>query len=232
MKRFSALLLLLLTLNLYGLGQANRAADLETVLQAMDKAAAGFRTLQTDFTWDQFTRVVSSHDYQSGVMDFRRSNKDVEMAAVIKQPILKYVLFKGGVVQVYEPRINQVTEYDVGKNRADFQTYLVLGFGGGGHELMKSFNLRYVGTEQAGGVNASKRELAPKSEKARATFSLITLWIDPSRGLAVQQKFAEASGDYRLAQYTNIQLNQKLPKDAFSLHTEGKNPRIVKPRGP
>jgi outer membrane lipoprotein-sorting protein len=162
-------------------------------------------------------------------MYFRRVKKDVEMAAVIKQPVRKYVLFNGDLVQVYEPNINQVTEYDIGKSRADFQTYLVLGFGGGGHELARSFNLRYAGNERVAGVNAYKLELVPKSDKVRATFSLITLWIDPNRGLAVQQRFEEPSGDYRLARYSEIQLNQKLPKDAFSLHIEGK-PSVVRPR--
>ncbi len=96
MKKISTLVVFLLALDLCALAQANRAADLETVLRLMDKSAAGFSTLQADFTWDQFVRVVSSHEYQTGVMYFRRVKKDVEMAAVIKQPVLKYVLFKGG----------------------------------------------------------------------------------------------------------------------------------------
>jgi outer membrane lipoprotein-sorting protein len=230
MKRVSVLLLPVLALSLCGWGQANRAGDLETVLQLMDKTAAGFHTLQADFTWDQFVRVVSSHDYQSGVMYFRRTKKDMEMSAVIKRPAIKYVLFKGGLVRVYEPKIEQVSIYDVGKNRADFQTYLVLGFGGGGSELKSAFDVRYAGTEQAQGVNAYKLELTPKSEKVRGTFSLITLWIDPNRGIAVQQKFEEPSGDYRVAQYSNIGLNQKLPEDVFTLKTTGKT-KTVRPQG-
>lgn len=231
MRRVSALLLSILALGLCGFAQGDQATNLEKVLQLMDKTAANFHTLQAEFNWDQFMRVVSSHDYQSGVMYFRRTKKDVEMAAVIKQPALKYVLYKGGIAKVYEPKINQVSEYDVGKNQADFQIYLVLGFGGGGHDLKNAFDVRYAGTEQVQGVNAYKLELVPKSAKVRNTFSLITLWIDPKQGVAVQQKFAEPSGDYRLAEYSNIQLNQKLPNDAFSLHTEGRNPRTVKPQG-
>ena len=231
MRRVSALLLIVLALGLWGFAQGDQAAKLEKVLQLMDKTAASFHTLQTEFKWDQFMRVVSSHDEQSGVMYFRRTKKDVEMAAVIKQPALKYVLYKGGTAKVYEPKINQVTEYDVGKNQADFQTYLVLGFGGGGEDLKKSFDVRYAGTEQVQGINAYKLELVPRSPKVRNTFSLITLWIDPARGIALRQKFQEPSGDYRQAEYSNIQMNQKLPNDAFSLHTDGKNPRTVKPQG-
>jgi outer membrane lipoprotein-sorting protein len=60
-------------------------------------------------------------------------------------------------------------------------------------------------------------------------FQLITLWIDPARGISVQQKF-DQSGDYRLAKYTNIKLNQKLPENVFKLKTTGKT-TIVTPNG-
>ena len=40
-------------------------------------------------------------------------------------------------------------------------------------------------------------------------FQTITLWIDPARGVAVQQQVREPSGDYRLTKYSNIQINQK-----------------------
>jgi hypothetical protein len=38
----------------------------------------------------------------------------------------------------------------------------------------------------------------------------------------VQQQFFEPSGDYRMAKYSDIQINQKLPDNAFKLKTTGK----------
>jgi outer membrane lipoprotein-sorting protein len=61
-------------------------------------------------------------------------------------------------------------------------------------------------------------------------FALIILWIDPARGISVQQQFIEPSGDYRLAQYTNIKVNDKLPDSAFKLKTSGKT-KWVRPQG-
>ena len=52
-------------------------------------------------------------------------------------------------------------------------------------------------------------ELVPKSEKVRNTFDHIWLWIDPSRGVSVQQQLFEPSGDYRLAKYSDIQLQSE-----------------------
>jgi len=198
------------------------AQNLEAVLGSMDKAAAGFQTAQTDFVWDQYQKVVNEHDLQKGTMYFRRQGADVQMAADITVPDKKYVLFSGGKVSVYLPKAGQVTEYDAGKNKADFETFLVLGFGGRGHDLPKSFDVNYAGMEQVQGIDAAKLELKPKSQKVANMFQTITLWIDVARGVSVQQLFNEPSGDSRLAKYNNIKINEKLPNDVFKLKTSGK----------
>jgi outer membrane lipoprotein-sorting protein len=206
------------------------AQNLESALDAMDKAAASFRTAQCDFVWDQYEKVVDEHDYQKGTMYFRRQGDDVQMAADITSPAKKYVLFTGDLVSVYQPSIEQVTQYRPGKNKAEFESFLVLGFGGRGHDLEKSFDVNYAGMEQAQGINAAKLELTPKSQRVRNMFQTITLWIDPARGISVQQKFQEPSGDYRLAKYSNIQLNEKIPGDVFKLKTTG-HTKVIKPSG-
>jgi outer membrane lipoprotein-sorting protein len=132
------------------------------------------------------------------------------------------VLFRDGKARVYEPSIDRETVYNAGKNKADFESFLVLGFGGGGHDLEKSFDVRYLGKEEAMGVNADELELTPKSQRVRNTFSQILLWIDPARGVSVQQKLLEPSGDYRLAKYSNIQINTRIPDGVFKLKTTGK----------
>src|SRR6202012_5541854 len=115
---------------------------------SMDRAAADFRSAQTDFVWDQYQKVVDEHDIQKGTMYFRRQGGEVQMAADFSSPAKKYVLFSGGMVSVYVPSAEQVTEYNAGKNKADFETFLVLGFGGSGHDLQNSFAVKYAGMEQ------------------------------------------------------------------------------------
>ena len=80
------------------------------------------------------------------------------------------------------------------------------------------------------GVRAAKLELAPRSDKVKNMFSLITLWVDPARGISLQQRFDEPSGDYRVAQYSNIRLNQKISDDVFKLKTTGST-KVVTPQG-
>jgi outer membrane lipoprotein-sorting protein len=207
-----------------------QAQNLESVLNSMDQAAANFHSAQCDFVWDQYQKVVDDHDFQKGMMYFRRQGDDVEMAADITSPDKKYVLFSKGVVSYYQPSIDQVTEYNAGKNKADFESFLALGFGGRGHDLSKSYDVSYGGTEQVEGINTAKLVLTPKSQRVRSLFQTITLWIDPARGVSVQQRFDEPSGDYRVTKYSNIQINHKMSGDVFKLKTTG-HTKVVKPNG-
>ncbi len=207
-----------------------QAQDLETVLNSMDKAASGFHTAQADFVADQYQKVVDDHDFQKGTIYFRKQGDSVEMAADFTSPDKKYVLFSNGLVSYYQPAIDQVTEYSAGKNKADFESFLVLGFGGRGHDLQKSYDVHFGGMEQVQGVNSAKLELTPKSPKVKNMFNLITLWIDPALGVSVQQRFDEPSGDYRLTKYSNVQINKRISNDVFKLKTSGKT-KVVKPNG-
>ena len=209
---------------------AMHAQDLDAVLNSMDQAAANFHNAQADFVADQYQKVVDDHDIQKGTIYFRRQGDSVEMAADFSAPEKKYVLFSNGLVSYYQPNIDQVTQYSAGKNKADFESFLVLGFGGRGHDLAKSYDVHFGGMEQVQGVNAGKLELTPKSQKVLSMFNKITLWIDPARGVSVQQRFDEPSGDYRVTTYSNIQINKKISNDVFKLKTTGKT-KVVKPNG-
>src|SRR5947208_1628131 len=203
---------------------------LERVLTQMDSTAAKFHTTEASFVWNQYSKVVDETDTQKGKVYFRRASNDIEMAADITDPEKKYVLFNDSKVQVYQPKIDQVTVYNTGKNREAFESFLVLGFGGRGHDMLKSFDVKYVGTETVEGVEAAKLDLTPKSQKVANTFAHILLWIDPARGVSVQQQLFEPSGDYRLAKYSDIQINQKIPDTVFKLKTTEKT-KIVSPQG-
>jgi outer membrane lipoprotein-sorting protein len=215
-------------------GCATRAVaqpdPLQKVLNEMDVAAASFRTTQANFEWEQYWKVVNDKETQKGTVYYRRSGKEIQMMADITDPP-KSVLFSEGKVQVYEPKLKRVTSYEAGKNREAVESFLVLGFGGSGHDMLKSFDVKYLSDETVGGVSAAKLELIPKSERMRNIFAKIWLWIDPARGISVQQQFFEPSGDYRLAKYSDIQINQKISDAAFKLKTASDTKHIEAPKG-
>jgi len=217
MKRILTVLILALAVSSSALAQ-NKQAELEKVLSFMDKVSAGFKSVQTDFEWDQYEKVVDEHDIQRGVMYFKRGADGVDVAAEITSPENKKLVFKNNELQVYFPKTKQLTRKEIGKNRETVESFLALGFGGRGHDLPKSFDVQYIGEEPIAGKSCYKLELTPRSEQARHMFPLITLWINQQTGMSDQQKLEQGAGDYRIARYTNITVNPRsLPAGAFDV---------------
>ena len=80
-----------------------------------------------------------------------------------------------------------------------------------------------MGTEKIDGTDTVKLELVPKVASIRNNIDHIILWIDPGRGISVQQQFFfGASGDYRLARYSGIKVNERISDTVFKLKTTGK----------
>jgi outer membrane lipoprotein-sorting protein len=204
--------------------------SLECVLKKMDEAAANFRSAQADFVWDQYQPPHPPHDPPPGTVYYRRAGKEIEMMAEIKEPDAKFVLYKDGKIQVYQPKIEQVIVYPTAGNQSEIESYLVLGFGGSGEDLKKSYDLSYLGEETVGGIATAKLQLIPKSEKFRNNVSKILLWIDFSRGISLQQQFFLLQGDNRLAQYSSVQMKAKIGNEVFQLKTTKKT-QFVSPRG-
>jgi outer membrane lipoprotein-sorting protein len=245
MKRFALAVTAVLACCFAGSAGAQQTpadpAALDAVLKKMDAVAANFRSAQAVFEWDIYQKVIDEvDDVEAGTIYYRRASKDVEMMAEIKKagssraelkPEPKYVLYSGGKVRVYQPKIDQVQEFDLGKNHSDYESYVVLGFGGSGQDLQKTFDVSYVGPQTIDGVATAELQLIPKSEKVRNTYNKILMWIDLDRGISVQQQFFSPDGNYKLAKYSDIQMNgKKIPDDVFKLKTSGKT-QIITPHG-
>jgi outer membrane lipoprotein-sorting protein len=209
--------------------QLSDSGTLERVLTQMDSAAKTFHTAQADLTADQYTKVVDEKETQKGKVYYERRGAEVDMAADITDPDKEYAVYANGKAQIYYPKIDQVNEYQPGKSRAQIEAFLLLGFGGGGHALLSTYDVKYLASETVNGINAAKLELTPKSQQLQNNISKILLWIDPAKGIAMQMQMFFPGGDYRLTKYSDIQINQKLPDNAFKLKTTGKT-RFVPPQ--
>jgi outer membrane lipoprotein-sorting protein len=207
-----------------------QSASLESVLKKMDATAANFQTAEADFVFDQYQSVVDEHDIQKGTVYYRRSGQQIEMMAEFSDPDRKFVLYKDGKLQIYQPKIERVMEYTTGANHQEIEGFLVLGFGGSGEALKKAFDVTYQGEESIDNISTAKLQLIPKSEKIRGNFPQIILWIDLNRGISVQQKLVQTQGDYRIAKYSNIKVPAKINNDVFRLKTNGKT-KFASPQG-
>jgi outer membrane lipoprotein-sorting protein len=220
--------------------EAPAPSCLDATIKKMDAAAASFTSAQAEIEQDRYEKVIDEiDDVQKGAIYYRRNGANVEMkldiatagdSATTLKPEPKHVLFANGKIRLYLPNVDQETDYDLGKNNSDFESYLVLGFGGSGQDLLKAFDVSCVGEEKLDGVATAKLKLVPKSQRVRNNFTSITMWIDLDRGISVQQQFFDPQGDYRLAKYSAIRLNQKIHNDVFQLKTTSKT-QVISPHG-
>lgn len=218
---------LLLLLPLMSMSAIAAEGDLDAVLAKMDQTAAKFRTAQANFTWTMFNSVVNDVvEKETGRIYFERSGNEIRMAADILTPDRKQVVFSEGKIEVYQPNLDTMDVYDAGAHREEFETFLVLGFGSSGTDMSKSFDVKYSGGENVDGIKTARLDLTPKAENIRHHFLQIMLWIDLQRGVSIQQKLIEANESYRLATYSDIQLDQKITDKVFKIKTSGKTKTV------
>src|ERR1035438_2089338 len=128
MKRISLILTIALAFSLLLLAATPQpkpadSGNLEAVLKKMDAVSTSFRTTQVEFEWDTYEKVIDEVDeVQTGTIYYPNSGKEIEMMAEVKKagsdltklkPEPKYVLFSKGKVRMYQPKPDQVTEFDI-----------------------------------------------------------------------------------------------------------------------
>jgi outer membrane lipoprotein-sorting protein len=132
------------------------------------------------------------------------------------KPEGRTILRTGDSLFLYNPKLNRVEEYDLGKNRAMVDQYIRLGFGTKSEDLKKSYLVTVTGEEQLDNRKAIVVELTPKADQIRSQITRIQMWIDEASWLPIQQKIYETgSGDYILFHYTGMMKNLKINDSKF-----------------
>ena len=223
------LVILCCAAGLFHTGAAQAAANwtIEGVLGMMDKSAQDFHTLSADIEHIKYTAVVKDTSIETGHIYVRRDEK---MRIEIAKPDPRTILRTGDSLFVFNPKINRVEEFDLGKNRSMVDQYVLLGFGTKSDNIRKSYLVSVVGEEELDHKRTVMLELTPKSDQVRNQITKIQMWMDEASWLPIQQKFFEAgSGDYVLSHYTNVMKNLKI-NDAKFKQDWPKSVSRVKPR--
>ena len=209
--------------------QADTKWSVQSILAMLDSGARDFRTLTANIQHIKYTEVVKDTSTESGQMWLQK--KDEKMRIEFAKPDQRTILRTGDTLAIYNPKINRVEEYDLGKNRALMDQYVRLGFGTRSEDLRKSFLVAFSGEQDLDGRKTLLLELTPKSEQVREQISKIQMWIDEAAWLPLQQKFFEAgSGDYFIFHYSDIKKNLRIDQSRFKPDWP-KNASKIKPRG-
>lgn len=207
--------------------QTARKWSADGVLDMMDKSAKDFRSLTADIENQKYTAVVKDTSTETGQIFVRHDQK---MRIEFMKPEPRTILRTGDSLFLYNPKLNRVEEYDLGKNRAMVDQYIRLGFGTKSEDLKKSYLVTVTGEEDLDHKKAIVMDLTPRADQVRSQITRIQMWIDESSWLPMQQKFYETgSGDYILFHYTNMMKNLKINESKFKQDWP-KNASHEKPR--
>jgi len=195
--------------------QNHPAWTLESVLRQLDVVSKDFHSLTADVERTKVTVVVNDKSVETGQVLIRGDKMRIDLTS----PDPRTILRNGDNLFVYNPRLKRVEEYDLGKNRALVDQFLLLGFGTPGKELAKAYVTTLLSEQSLDGKKVVELELTPKSEKVRQQISKIQLWIDESSWLSVQQQFFETgSQDYFIIRYSNLVRNARVSESHFKPH--------------
>jgi outer membrane lipoprotein-sorting protein len=201
------------------------AEDVNSVLSKLDAASANFHTTSADVEFNTAqTDPVPDTDVQKGNVYYQRNRSNFQMGVHIAtdqgQPAPKVIVCcAGGSIKLYEKGQDQVTTLS---KLSQYESWFMLGFGASGKELAQKWDIAYDGAETIDGVQTAKLEMVPKDPTVKKNLPKVILWMDTSRAISLKQYFDEGQGQSRTAHYTNVKVNQPLPKDAFTFKTDKK----------
>jgi len=198
---------LALVLALVGVMPAAGAETLEAVLARMDQTAPSFKGLSAQLRKVSHTAVINEDTTDTGNILLRRVHNDMRMLVEFTEPDPKSVAVHGDRVEIYYPKMLTVEEYDMGKNRALVDQFLLVGFGTSGSQLSAAYQIKLLEPESIGGANTIRLELIPKSKEVLKQLKKLELWLQEPGMYPVQQKINLSAGDYMLFTYTGVKLN-------------------------
>jgi len=211
LRRLAAILLLVAPLTLPA---QVKPGELDQALRNLDASSARFKSAEADFQKDFYERVVKETTTQHGSIYFKKNGTKLEMGARINPPGAKFFSYKDGKLALFDPSTKDLKVFTAEKNKAQYESFLTLGFGGSGTDLAKTWTVTDLGTEQmsdgSANVLVTKFDLVSKDPDVRNMFSHIYIWMDLNRAIALKQQFFTPSGDYQTATYTNIRYNQNV----------------------
>lgn len=210
-------------------GMTMAAETVEAILARMDRTAPAFKGMTAHVRRVQHTAVINEDTADSGTMSLKRSHSDIHMLVDLTEPDPKAIYLHGDRLEIYYPKMQTIEEYDVGKNRALVDQFLLIGFGTSGADLSAAYQIKLVGSETIGDVKATHLEMIPKSKEVLKYLTKLELWIPETAMYPVQQKLNQPAGDYMLITYTSVKLNPSL-SDADVKLKAPKNVKRVAPQ--
>jgi outer membrane lipoprotein-sorting protein len=190
------------------------AYTLDQVLAKMDAVAKEFHNVQADIERTHVTVFVNDKDVSSGKFYYVKQGTQPRVKLELTQPAPQQLLIDKGKLQIYQPKLKQVQEAPLGEHQDKVEMFMALGFGQTSQDLKKNFAVSLGAEQMIDGKKTIVLDLKPNNS---SLFTSVQLWLDQQKWVSVQIKTIEGSGDYMIAKFSNVRVNEKIPESIFTL---------------
>jgi outer membrane lipoprotein-sorting protein len=206
-----------------------RPDSLEDVLARMDSAARAFKSYSANVKMVDYTKIIDETVPSAGSMRFQRSKNGLSGIVDFSAGKDPYIVHLDGPKgQKYLPKANEIQEFNLRKLAPTMDQILLLGFSVTREDMLRDYDVKLGGPDKVGSTETTRIVLTPKSAETLKVVRTIELWIPDGKGYPIQEKEMEPNKDYRLATYSDLQLNPTLPASAFELPASASRAKRIK----
>src|SRR5215831_17573488 len=185
--------------------QLNAETNLNQVFAKMDEAAKGFKSVECNLERTKVTVLVDDKLVASGRLYYTRAGKEPRLKVELGKPPAQQIVL-----------IDKVQEASLGGHANAVEQFMALGFGQSSQDLKKNYQVSLAGEETIDGKKTAILDLTPPAPIAGV--KTLRMWMDEQKGISVQVKATETSGDYTIFKYSNIKMNAGVPDSVFELN--------------
>jgi outer membrane lipoprotein-sorting protein len=196
---------------------AAQAQTIDQLVARLNTAAASFTGAKADIKRTTYLASLKQSEVESGTIVVRKAGSKTESLIDITGENAYKLVFHGNTFEKYQPGMNQIDEYDARQYRNLVQAILVLGFGMSGKDLVANYKVSNARRETVAGRATTAVDLAPKSAELvdKLHLNKVEIWFADD-GSPVKEK-AYVGPDTWTVEYSNVQLNVKIPANALDL---------------
>jgi outer membrane lipoprotein-sorting protein len=210
------------TLLVAAVAQAGGAASVPTVDDVLEKMTTTYASLESlEAEIEQvkaYPQLGLTDPPEIGVVYVKRKAGDeLSVRLEMVKPEHRIVTIKDGRYTLYQPRIKQAIEGEVGeKSGGSSGTSFMSYFLGDLNAAKNDYSIVVLGEETAGDRRTIHLELTAKPD-GKGYYPQIDLWIDQELWMPVQQEMVEPNRSVTTFQFHGIRLNGKIKDSLFSI---------------
>ena len=194
----------------------------EAFLSSMDQSSRTFTGAKATIRRTEHIRGIPDDDPEIGTIFVKRSGSKMQFRIDFKPPNEYAAVLREQTVEVYHPKINEITEYNLRAYKNIVEKLFMLGFGMPCRELAANYEIHNLKSDAVDGQACTYMELIPKSPDVRKQLKSIEVWVSAKTLCPARQIFHMPDGSSNTAEFSGMEVNPKLPAGTFDLPKSAK----------